>query len=206
MPDKMAGNGQALLEFLEWAGSTGEINQATANAYRTSTTKVLEIGGTDDESGNDLDIKALDIENHLDRFTRLKAGEYATSSLNTYKTRFRNAVDMYRKWLDDPSSTTWKSDLRERSGTRKTRKKEAPAGGDQVVETPVSSTGVVNAPPPPSPELLEYPFPLREGGTAVLKLPRQLRSTDVERMTKFLESLAIDPPKELPAGEVDGQG
>lgn len=198
MSERANGTGKGLIEFLEWVGSSGEVNRSTANAYRTGTLNVLEIGGPDGESGDELDMVSLDIDNHLDRFTRLKAGDYKTSSLNTYKTRFRNAVEMYRKWLENPASPAWKADLRERRATKS--KKEAEVSADEAIPptSPNGSSGNKDG----NLELLEYPFPLKEGGTAYLKLPHDLHTSDVERMTKFLQSLAIDPPAELPTGEI----
>jgi hypothetical protein len=39
---------------------------------------------------------------------------------------------------------------------------------------------------------VEYPFPLREGRLAYLKLPVDLKATEVKRLTAFLNTLAVD--------------
>jgi hypothetical protein len=178
------GTGRGLIEFLDWAGVKGVMKQATASAYRTAVVKVLEI---DDADGDSLDMTTLDVEEQLTRFSRKSGSSYTPGSLNTYKTRFRNAVDMYRWWLDDPSG------LRVAVRTRRADPKRSEPDGPQQSDNHVAQE---QEPSPDEEGMLHYPFPLRSGSTAYLHLPRELPSADVKRMTAFLQSLAIDPPED----------
>lgn len=55
-------------------------------------------------------------------------------------------------------------------------------------------------------KLIEYPFPLRCGQMAFLHLPRELPRNEAERLCGFLNSLAMDQPPALTAGEQASHG
>lgn len=40
--------------------------------------------------------------------------------------------------------------------------------------------------------LVEYPFPLREGRLAYLRLPMDLKMAEVRRLVSYLNTLAVD--------------
>lgn len=100
MSDIYEGTGNGLVSFLDWTAEKGLMKPGTASGYRSAVSKVLEIDG---EEGGSLDIKTLNVEHQLQRFSRISGSNYTPSSLRIYKTRFRNAVEMYRQWLDNPS-------------------------------------------------------------------------------------------------------
>jgi hypothetical protein len=47
--------------------------------------------------------------------------------------------------------------------------------------------------------LIDYPFPLRSGQVAYLKLPMRLDKADAERLGTFVRTLAFEPVLELTA-------
>ena len=56
-----------------------------------------------------------------------------------------------------------------------------------------NSQGAADAPVDTTPSrsgLVEYPFPLREGRFAFLRLPADLKMADVKRLTAYLSTLA----------------
>jgi len=50
----------------------------------------------------------------------------------------------------------------------------------------------ISVQPLPATGLVEYPFPIREGQTARLILPRDLKIAEVKRLTAFLATLPVD--------------
>src|SRR5690349_20676193 len=69
---------------------------ATASAMRTASTKVL----SDDEGWEEVDLRRLDTEDVLRRFTNRSRSEYTEKSLAVYRQRFLKSVGMYLAYLD----------------------------------------------------------------------------------------------------------
>jgi hypothetical protein len=188
------GTGAGLLEFLDWASRKGEINPSTASSWSTACRRVLAI----DDSPEDVDLRQLDIERFLDRFENLHRTDYSTGSLETYKSRFRQATNAYLGWLaNDPS---WKPArrilTRKKPGTAATSQK---AREDQQTKI----EGAASPPQPPqhggAPRLIAYTIPLRPSLMVDLTLPVDLSSADAERIATFVRSLAFaSEPEEKP--------
>jgi hypothetical protein len=126
------------------------------------------------------DIKKIDVEGTLSRFQNLKKAKFKPAVLETYKRRFRQAVTSYLSYLDDPSG--WKPT------TIKRRVAPEKENGDKRTKEPTAS--VMHE--LPQVNMVEYPFPVREGQIARLVLPRDLRKTEVKRLSTFLAALAVD--------------
>jgi hypothetical protein len=187
------GTGQALVAFFDYVAEKGLMNRNTAGAMRAAVKEVLAVEA-DDLSSIDLD--SLDIDGLLRRFENLRKQKFKPDSLHVYQTRFRKAIQLYTDYLADPSG--WRPPMRERTQTptaevarnEKPKQRAAPRGSA-------------------SPQLMEYPFPIREGVVARLHLPIDLRKGEAQRLGVFLNSLAIEQQAALPAGSEDstnGQG
>jgi hypothetical protein len=104
---------------------------------------------------------------------------------------------LYEEYLANPSGfrpqvrptrkPTEKKDAQERKGDQL-------PGGDGATPPPVD-------PPPPGPNVVDYPFPLRQGVIVHLMLPPDLRRAEAKRLGTFIEALAMDDamPRALPA-------
>ena len=100
----MQGNGQGLLEFCDRIGERGDLNLSSAKALRSTARTILGIESADLAT---IDLRTLNVDELLERFGRLKKGDYSEGSLETYRSRFRLSVAMYLAWLaDDPN---WKT-------------------------------------------------------------------------------------------------
>jgi hypothetical protein len=188
------GTAAGLIEFLDWTARTGMSSGNTAASYKTAVIKVLEIDG---ESWPAIRIQEVDVEQQLERFTRLRAGRYSSESLTTYGKRFHAAIENYLRYLRDPKSY--------RGSPVKSQKAKAPSEG--IKASQISKRKSTVRPARASvrdadslDELIEYPFPFSSGKMGFLKLPRDIRRTDAARIAKFVESLAIDPIRELMPG------
>src|SRR6266566_1204883 len=97
---KTEANGKSLVEHWTWAAKKGLMNKNTTNGIRSAVVKVLSVL----ENWEDADIKALDVEQTLTRFQKLKKKDYMPTVLETYKRRFRLAVASYLSYLRDPGA------------------------------------------------------------------------------------------------------
>jgi len=174
---EMETTGKAFLGHWDWAASKGLMNKNTAYGLRAACRRVL--GVLDD--WENVDIKEINVEETLTRFQNLRKTDFKPQVLETYKRRFRQAVSSYLSYVEDPGN--WKATTRKRRRQPSINDRGAtPAGKD------VTGGGYEL----PSAGLVEYPFPLREGQNARLVLPRDLKTSEVKRLTAFMATLAVD--------------
>jgi hypothetical protein len=200
MGEAADGTGAGLLEFLDWAGSRGEITQATAKAMAVAVRKVLAVEPDPDA----VDVRALHVADIFGRFETLNRTGYSTDSLATYRSRFSTAVAMYLAWLDKLPG--WKTAGRaERRapgsavavagrGNGKPAAKPRPGRsrtGAPAARQPSSDPEPVAEPSPVSP-MIPYDLPLRPGLRVRLVLPEVLTRADASRIAAFVSSLAFD--------------
>lgn len=180
------GTGSGLVSFWDWVGEKGIVKESTAGARRTAITEVLDALADDPDQ---IDVRTLDVSDALRRFENLKSAKYTPGSLNTYKSRFRSAVEEYLQYLDEGSD--WQPGIQAR-----TRKKKKKAAADNTTSRPESQPSSAETPHahsswPSEPRLIEYPFPVREGVVAVLKLPSDLTASEARRLGAWLDALAL---------------
>lgn len=168
--------GKGLVDHWTWASQKGVMNKNTANGIRAACSNVM--GVLDDWESQD--IKKLDVESTLVRFQNLKKKEFKPVVLETYKRRFRLAVTSYLSYLEDPS------------GWKPTTIRRAVAGEKENGEKRSAESAHSPKHELPQVNMVEYPFPLREGQSVRLVLPRDLKTAEVKRLTAFMSTLAID--------------
>jgi hypothetical protein len=206
MSDVHAGSGAGLLAFLSWAASKGELPEARVSNLRVAVNNVLAIEAEPDE----VDIRSIDIEGILDRFEILNRVRYNSSSMQTYRSRFRQAVEMYRAFLE--GGTSWKSVARLTKAARSStgngaRKKVAPSASARPQAKPSSestSAGATGATVPVQDKgtpLIAYDLPLRPDLIVRLTLPVGLTPEDADRLASFVRSLAFVQPSGDRTGE-----
>ncbi len=201
------GTGAGLLEFLEWAATRGELIPATARAIAASTRKVLEV----EADPGAVKILEIDPEDLFSRFETLNRTKYTPESMTSYRSRFLNAVAMYRAWLDKRSD--WKTaggwGRRAARGSGK-----APRENGEVTRRGTRKGSVVYSPPslakpaedlPVVPQagtpMVPYDLPLRPGLRVRLVLPEVLTRADAERIAAFVSSLAFDQAEVAQGGD-----
>src|SRR5437588_9672429 len=85
------GSGRALVEHWSWAAKRGLMNPNTASALRAASSQVL--GVLDD--WQTVEVRSIDVDDLLTRFVNLRKKDFKPESLETYKHRFRQALNMY---------------------------------------------------------------------------------------------------------------
>jgi hypothetical protein len=172
-------SGKALVDFWKWAGKKGLVNTNTASAKAAACSQVL--GAMDDWES--LDVGALNVDDVFRRFTNKRSKDFRPGSLQTYKSRFSQALVDFLAYTKNPEN--WKPSSADRPTLgRKDKPVAATNGNSNVTPEPDALPGRAG--------LVEYPFPLREGRFAYLRLPADLKMADVKRLTAYLNTLADD--------------
>jgi hypothetical protein len=173
-------SGKALVDHWKWMGEKGLLNINTARSLGAACSQVLAVF----DDWETLDVRTLDVEDAYRRFQNKRSKDFVPASLEAYKRRFASAVTQFLDYSKDPS--TWKGPSSERTGRRDRAVNNQPAG-----PAPASSERA-STPPTQQSGLIEYPFPLREGRLAYLRLPADLKSGEVKRLAAYLNTLAVD--------------
>lgn len=181
--------GKAFVEHWNWAVEKGLMNKNTAAGLHAACRQVLNI----EDGWEELDVSQIDVETFLTRFQNLKGKKFRPKSLDQYKRRFRQALNLYLQYVHDPSG--WKPKNSDRPAPRKGN-----GNGDAEPELRAAvAPKIITTPIPAEAGLVDYPYPLREGRIARLRLPSDLKMIEVRRLTAFMSTLAVDFE---PLGEV----
>lgn len=184
--DITSGTAAGLLTFLDYLVENGYGAQSTIGPWKSASRQVLEaMEGPDFEATR---VTEIDPDEYLSRFETRERGNYKIESLRAYRSRFTRAITAYRQFLEDGSIPR----LRASPGTRG-RKEPASErrSGTQAIQA-VARTDSEGG------KLIDYPFPLRSGNLAQLRLPARLERADAERIAAFVRTLVFEP-QEQPA-------
>src|SRR5438270_7467325 len=196
-------SGKAFSEHWIWAAEKGLMNMNTAKALRAACAQVLAV--LDD--WETVDVRSLDLDDVFHRFQNKRGRDFIPESLDTYKRRVSAAHRAFLEYLVDPSR--WIPPFRERHrhaarAEKRLEKRPAPERIPEDGNTSVpqaSHPSLTSARQPTATEnpgeLIEYPFPLRDGRIARLTLPADLKIADVRRLSAFLASLAMDSEPDM---------
>jgi len=176
-------SGKALVAFWKWAAEKGRMKANTAGALRAACTQVLGVL----DNWETLDVRGIDVGDATRRFVNKRNTGFTPESLEAYKRRFAQAVKLFLEYADNPSG--WKFNSREA-----TPKRERKINGTtpEATATPAPAADRAATPSSVMSGLVEYPFPLREGRLAYLRLPMDLKMAEVKRLVSYLNTLAVD--------------
>jgi hypothetical protein len=179
-------SGKAFMDHWTWAADKGLMNTNTAGGMRAAVTKVLSI----EENPEQVDITKLDVDGILRRFENLKKKDFTPGSLETYKSRFRQAIKSYRDYIDSPSGWHWVA--RERPAGESSGNGAKPKRRTALVPAASVPDNAEQQPTAPRGKTIDFAFPLREGVMAHLWLPADLKQTEVKRLHAFMSTLVVD--------------
>lgn len=185
--------GAGLIDFLDYAIDKGYLKTATGQAMKTAVREVLSATQGADE-WETVDLTSLDEDDILRRFETLRAMKFSAGSLSTYKGRYSRAIAMFDDFRTSPA--TWKPSVRQRSRSKAASTTAGTAEASSVEHGALSQSA---SPPGPSTPhsghgaaIITYPFPLRQGVLASVELPPDLTKREAQRLSAFIESLAIE--------------
>jgi hypothetical protein len=175
----METTGKQFVEFWTWAAQKGLMNMNTAYSFSSPVRQIMSVN----EDWEKIDVSKLNTDDLFLRFQNIKGKNFKPDSLNIYFRRFRLAIDMFLEYVENP--TGWKYKGQQTSRKLKSSKFEKDKQTDESFEMPISQSGF-------SIPMMDYPFPLRDGCIVRLKLPTDLKTSEVERLATFMRTLTID--------------
>lgn len=186
-------SGKAFVEHWTWAAEKGLMNPGTAKTVRAACAQILGVL----ENWETTDIRRLDTADLFRRFQNKRGKDFIPESLETYKRRFTVARASFLEYAADPSS--WKPPFhgRARRTAQPEKLRDTPAAPVETLRTTPTSAVPQRA---LSQDFIDYPFPLRPGRIAQIRLPADLTSAEARRLSAFLASLALDAEPAPPAG------
>ena len=187
-----AGTAEGLMEFFDFLVAKGYATPAAVTPLKSASRQILTTVDGDDFGA--IDVRDMDAEAHLDRFENMVVGQYKHESLVQYRNRFKRGLSAYLSYLNDKQIPSF-------GGPARTRRPERPS--PKPGEAAASPTPPASVPPSTAERLIDYPFPLRSGQIAILRLPVGLEKTDAERMGAFIRTLVLDIQRELARGDSD---
>jgi hypothetical protein len=164
----------SLLRYLETAPADEGMMESTASSMRSAVKRLGEVLTSDERE----DVRLINPEFVAHRF-RMRNPDISPSSVRTYQSRLDSALDSFIS----QNIQYWDEGL------------ESDEGSVAAITIPggyrkISSSVSYKAEPV---EELSYPFPLRPELTIkISNLPRDLKISEVERISAFLRSLAED--------------
>jgi hypothetical protein len=183
--------GAALISHWDWVEKKGLLPKNTARSLKSAAKQILSV----EQDWERLRVSDLDVDGLIARFRNLS--DLSPGSLAVYESRFRTAVDSYLAYLENP--TTYRPGSRTKAQNDKssepgTRRRKSVAAGDSA-RAPAGSSGSSRAPAASrvdSVGMVMFPFPLRPGVLAELRLPLDLTKKEGERIAKFVETIGLD--------------
>lgn len=178
----------ALFSFLDISVSQGLVNQNTAAAWKAACRKVLEDVGSSD------DIRTVDVQTAVLRYNNRHPGELRPASLKEYQRRVGLVIEEFVRYTDDPAGYTPRNKSIGSSNTARqpnNKLKKNTAAKNMLSSTRQDET---ISPPHSSPPQagLAYSYPLRQNFLAQIVLPRDLSAEEALRLSRFIETLALD--------------
>ena len=176
----MESTGKQFVEFWSWASEKGLMNENTAKSYAAPVRQIISVS----EGWETMDVSTADADDLVRRFKNVRGKDFKPDSLNAYSRRFKQALDLFLKYVRDPASWKFKgyTNIGRKAKTEKAEKQRD--SSENTVEGHVSSVGC-------STPMVDYPFPLRDNCIVRLRLPADLKIADVERLTAFMKTLTL---------------
>lgn len=174
---------EGLAEFLEYVGSKGLMPQATVQARRAATSKILAVLEPDEAR----DVTGIDVDHVMSRFHNLEGRRYTPGSLATYRSRLISTLEDFRSYLDNPISYRPNNQARQKpkqdNGKRETPKSSPSVGG--------TAQPVAAVTPPPSAGVI--PIPIRSDLVVQIHgIPFDLSRAEAQRVANVILALAND--------------
>lgn len=176
----MATTGKEFIEFWSWASNKGKMNKNTAQSLATASKQVMSV----EDDWESIDVSTIDIDDLMLRFRNIRKKDFTTHSLQVYERKFRQALKLFLEFSHDPTNWKYKTQTATASKSKPIRQRINLAPNLKSVSSESQSSEAI--------PLVDYPYPLRENCIVRMKLPVDLRTSDVERLITFLRTLVIN--------------
>lgn len=179
-----------LIDYLDSLVAKGRSRPGVVSPLKTAVTKVLE--KTEGEHWASVNVIKLDIDDAMARFKNLTMGDYNEASYQAYEARVKRAVSWYKNFLNNPG---WFPKARQRATSKThtdTPVSQQESSSDRETPSVSRTISVASSTEAMKSDEIAYPFPLSNGETARIFMPKNVTSADIKRLTGFLEALVIE--------------
>jgi hypothetical protein len=177
-----------LLAYCDWLRKGGYQTANAVEAWKVAIKRVFET--VEPESYESISLDGIDLDDYVRRFRTLAADQYKAETISVYEKRIRNAIEAHDYYLEHDSPPTFRSAA--------PRSKQNGAAKPKAATKPKQSKPSGRRAETPAGELIPFPFPLRNGQMAELRLPARLDKTDADRLSAFLRTLQFEEQRQLP--------
>ena len=179
---------KSLLAFLDYLGDKGMIKQATVSARKAAASAILGI--LDEEEASD--VRKLDVDDLMQRFSNLQGAKFTPGSLQTYKSRFNSALDDFLRYRSDPLNFKPAISARAaRSKPKVANKESGRASGTASAEVGGGASGKETA--SNGHAGIVCPIPLRPSVVIqIAGIPSDLSKSEANKICRLVSALAID--------------
>lgn len=196
MSESMGSNtASGLIDYLDSLVSKGRSRPGIVSPLKTAVTKVLE--KTEGERWTAVDMTKIELDDVMARFKNLTMGDYNEASYQAYEARVKRALGWYMNFLENPG---WfpKERQRTREANNKGSQSDKRIDGQEhdmknrSVGVTTRSISVASSTEATKSDEIAYPFPLANGETARIFMPKGVTKADIKRLAVFLEALVIE--------------
>jgi hypothetical protein len=180
-----------LLAYCDWLRDKGYQSRNAVEAWKTAIKKVFE--AVEPEGFETVILEGLDLDDYVRRFRTLAGSSYKAETVSVYARRISNAIEAHDFYLANGKPPSF------RKTAARGPKDSSPAKGSVAKPAAKRSAGKGSSPvSQPLGDLIAFPFPLRSGQMAELKLPPRLEKTDADRLSGFLRALQFEEQPQIP--------
>lgn len=166
----------SFLTFLDYLGNKGLVKKATIAARKAAVTALL--GQLDETEVQD--VRTLDLDDIAVRLANLSGDKFTPASLQTYKSRYRSALEDFLNYRKDPTTFSPKISQRQRKSKPENTKNELQPPKDEKTT------------PPPAVKEITFPIPIRSDLTIkIVGLPADLSQQEAQRISNVIQALAL---------------
>lgn len=179
---------ESLHEFIDYVSDKGLVKHATARNWKNAATRIFNILKESEQE----DVRGIDIQSVCQRYANLNGKDVTPSSLQTYRSRLKTAVNDFVKYTDDPMS--YRPGLSQRP-SRKKVDKDIPKQNyqDRTEQFQQEKTIGIESTTISSKGTFPIPIPLRENLIVeVTGVPFDLSEAEADKIARVIKALAIE--------------
>ena len=187
-----------MLQFVDFVGERGIVNESKAKNWKGATQQLLAIL-TDEEKS---DLRDLDLNHLIERFGNIKRTSMSGGSIKIYGSRFKGALRDFLSWAEDPANYRHAGRTNNSGGDTKTKipKPSKPKANSQKVENSEHKEighkqSHQQAVQPVESRVVVFPIPISGGRVVTINnLPHELTKADAEKISSVIKALAMPEP------------
>ncbi len=184
-----SGTVQGVLDYLDTLIKKGRLPEGSVKPLDSAVRTVFS--EVDGEGWQKIEVRTVNVDDHMRRFSNLTNGQYKPESLRAYRSRLSRALSWYKEFLANPG---WIPTSKKGRGSKTPVQSSdtlPQTHTSDVPQTSVETPSEVETPLDTKSDLIAYPFALDAGKIARLYLPLGLSKGEVARLKIFLDSIPL---------------